>query len=186
MWGQDREGEGDWDEPRATLSHWTRTLSQTLGPTRPELSLFSHRNLLLFFQTYQAQTLNLQQLMVGQSGRGLPRAPSASAIPNHLACCSGIKTSWPTHSQSGGHLDGQFSGQEPAHGSFWEPGGPSLSRVAGSRQGPPRGEERSSQGILSSVRGSSLCSHMDLRLKPQGWVGCPHCSKNPGMSRSQQ
>ena len=81
--------------------------------------------------------------MVEQSGRGLPRAPPASTVPNPLACHSGMKTSWLTHSQSGGHLDGQFSGQEPAHGSFWGPGGPSPSRVAGPRWGPPRGDERS-------------------------------------------
>lgn len=123
----------------------------------------------------------------GKVGGGSPVPLLSLLFPiTYLACCSGMKTSWPTHSQSGGHLDGQFSGQEPAHGSFWEPGGPSPSRVAGSRRGPPRGEGRSSQGKLSSARGSGLCSHMDRRLKPQGWIGRPHCSKNPGMSRSQQ
>lgn len=54
-----------------------------------------------YFSKLVRPRLTLLQLMVEQSGRGLPRGPPASTVPNPLVCLSGMKTSWPTHSREG-------------------------------------------------------------------------------------
>lgn len=70
---------GIWEEASATPSHWTGPLSQTLDSTLPELSLFSHRNL-LFFQTRQAQT-HPSAANGGAKWEGAPQGPSCLYCP---------------------------------------------------------------------------------------------------------
>lgn len=79
------EGRGVWGSPAPPLPLDTPTVPDPRLYTPRAFHFLARSTFLFFSKLVQAQTLTLLQLMVEQSGRGLPRGPPASTIPNPLA-----------------------------------------------------------------------------------------------------